>query len=293
LTTLMSDLIADTRRMAYGSQPEALNLVASAYTAGATSLVLTMDVTGITPGTVISSGLNVWYVRGVTASTKTLTVIPGYANSPQGNCSVGDFVIIRPKVTNWDLFNMLNAEILRLSSPSVGLYRLGTWTDTVNIVNQVYDLPANTSVRRVVRVRFSVPGLTDVWSDLNPGMWRFDPGHDTVQLTRDIPGSSTVQFVYEGGFTAATALSTNTVTTCGLTANMLDIPVLGAVSKLLLTTESRRNQVQSQGDTRRAGEVLQGGNSSTARYFERQWQVRVDEECARLLNSLPVYRGTP
>ena len=63
--TTMRDMIADTRRMAYGSLHDQINLLAQPYTAGDTSLVLDMDVSGITPGMALSGDLNVWYVKGI------------------------------------------------------------------------------------------------------------------------------------------------------------------------------------------------------------------------------------
>jgi hypothetical protein len=73
---------------------------------------------------------------------------------------------------------------------------------------------------------------------------------------------------------------------------MLDIPPLGAASNLLRTTESRRTQISSQGDTRRPDEVPVSSNSSIASQLDRQYRDRVQEEMIRLVNRIPIYRGT-
>jgi hypothetical protein len=72
---------------------------------------------------------------------------------------------------------------------------------------------------------------------------------------------------------------------------MLDIPVLGAAIELLLTTESRRTQVQTQGDSRRPEEVPISSNSAIAGQLQREYQSRVREEMTRLVTRLPIYRG--
>ena len=93
--TTMRDMIADTRRMAYGSMTEQINLVAVSASAGATSITMDMDVSGITPGMVLSCDLNVWYVRSTVPAQKIVNVIPGYDNSPLKPVEAGDFVTIK------------------------------------------------------------------------------------------------------------------------------------------------------------------------------------------------------
>ena len=288
---LIRDLVADARRMVYGSMQEQINLVAAPYTAGATSLTLELDVSSISQGMTLASGLNVWFVKGVDAGSNTVYVIPGLANSPTANAAVGDFVYIKPRVTDWHLFSALNDEIARLSSPSLGLYKIGSWTVSVDSVWQTYDVPAGVTFSSIARVRYLQPATPDVWVDLPNSAWRFDASNNLVQLLRWIPTSADVQFVYKAPFTKATALDDDAVADCGLSESMTDIPVLGVASNLLLTTEARRNQVQTQGDPRRASEVQITGNSSAARQFERMYQERVQEEYARLVASLPIFRG--
>ena len=57
------------------------------------------------------------------------------------------------------------------------------------------------------------------------------------------------------------------------------------------TTESRRNQVQTQGDSRRASEVSPGSNLGIARLVEQDHQMRIWEEYARLTARNPLYKG--
>ena len=292
--TTMADMVAEVRRNVYGTMAENINIVAQPYTAGADSLILELDVTGITPGTMISSGLNTWYVKGTSPTTNTIFVIPGYDDSPQVNASVNDIVYIRPRMTAWYAFNQLNDQIKRLSSPMLGLYRLDSWVADVDPTYQTYVIPTgDTDLLDVVRVRYLMPGTPDMWADIPTKDWKWQNGQSEqrVQLLINVPSGTQIEFVYRAPFSAATSLSDNVETVCGLSSTMLDIPPLGVSAALLRTTEARRNQVQTQGDPRRATEVSITGNSSMAREFQRQYQYRVDEEYARLISKTPIYRG--
>lgn len=290
--TTMLDLVNETRRTVYGTLSETVNFVSSTYTAGDTTLTLELPIQGVLPGATVSSGLNVWVVKNVTG--QVLSVHPGLDGAPDTDCAVGDFVYIRPRVTNWQIFDMLNREIVRLYSPDVGLYGLDYWDTLTNVYNQTYPLPDDLGypILNIIRARYIVPGFQDVWYDLQPSNWRVDRVNDLIQSFVALPITNAVQFWYRRGFKVATSLADDPVEDCGLAATMTDIPVLGAIEKLLLTTESRRGQVQSQGDSRKANEVPSGSNSASSRYYARMWQSRVDEEYARLLASAPIYQGT-
>ena len=290
--TTMYDLIADTRRMVYGSMNDQINLINADAAAGVTTIVLELDVTGITPGMVLSSGLNVWYVKGVSPSDNNVFVIPGYDNSPQNAVSAGDMVFIKPRMTDWYAFGVLNDEIRSLSSASAGLYKIGFWTVNSDSTYQTYEIPeANRDLMSLVRVRYRIPGTPDQWVDLPTVSWRWQADQNRIQLLRNVPSSTEVQFVYKAPFSVATALDDDIVEDCGLAETMVDIPVLGAASMLLRTTENRRNQITVQSDSRRSDEVVSGGNSSAADGMARMYRDRVNQEYIRLTSRTPIFKG--
>lgn len=292
--TTIRDMIADTRRMAYGSMSEQINLVKTNAIAGATTIELDMDVTGITPGMILSSGLNVWYVKATNATSNSVIVIPGYDNSPQKPVTAGDFVFIKPRVTDWFMFETMNQEILRLSTPEHGLYQLKTWTANVDPMYQTYEFPeAANNMVSMLRVRYKVPGTPDVWMDVPPYAYKvqIDGVSNRVRILRMIPSGTQVEFMYKSPFNQAENLDDDAIEVCGLSPTMVDIPTLGCLSTLLRTTESRRGQVQTQGDARRAGEVVAGSNVDIARLVEKDHQMRIWEEAARLISRNPIYRG--
>jgi hypothetical protein len=138
-----------------------------------------------------------------------------------------------------------------------------------------------------------MPGTEDVWIDIPTKSLKvqIDTTNGIIRLTRNIPSGTEIEFIYRSSFAKATNLSDDVVSVCGLTASMTDIPALGAYSKLLRTTESRRNQVQTQGDARRSGEVGSSANITGAQIVERDWQNRVNEEYIRLVGRNPIVRS--
>ena len=297
--TTMLDMISDTRRMAFGTLTDQINLVAQPYTAGATSLVLDMDVSGITQGMMLSSGLNVFYVRGIDAATNTVQVIPGFDNSPKKNLAVNDFVYIKPRVTDWYMFETMNQEILRLSTPEHGLYQVASWEAPVDPTWQTYEIPEEAlSMIGILRIRFRMPGSPDVWYDIPDKAYRIqlNAGSESsavsyIRLLRNIPSGTDLQFLYKSPFHQAENIDDNVNDVCGLSSTMVDIPTLGCLATLLRTNESRRMQVQQQGDARRADEVPGGGNLSIASRIERDHQMRIWEEAARLTARVPIIRS--
>lgn len=290
----MRDLVSDVRRRVYGSMTENVNLIQVSASAGQTSLQLELGVDGIQKGMLLSSGLNVWFVKGVYANDNTVFVIPGYDGSPQQAVTAGDMVYVRPRMTDWFAFNALNDVLRRLSSPENGLYKIGTWTAEVDATYQTYVVPtAAEDMTNILRVRWRVPGTTDVWTDLPDRMWRwvYSADQNVIRILRNIPSGTDVEFTYKAPFTLATSLSTDPVATCGLTESMLDIPALGAAAMLLRTTEARRTQVSTQGDSRRPEEVPVTANSSIASQLDREFKNRVQEEMIRLVTRIPIYRG--
>lgn len=292
--TTIADLVADARRITYGSMTEQINLIANNASAGANTLKMELDVSGISPGMILSSGLNVWYVKGSSTSSNEVFVIPGYDNAPQQAVTVGDRVIIKPRVTDWYLFNAVNDEIRKLSSPMNGLYKIGSWTVDVSPTYQTYEVPSEAlGMTNLARVRYRWPGTPDVWSDIRTSSYRWIVSEtgNKVQLLVNVPSGTEIEFTYKAPFTEATSLSDDPVEDCGLAESMLDIPPLGVAATLLKTTDARRNQIHAQGDSRRAAEVPSSANLSSAAAMDRDYKMRVQDEYSRLIQRLPIFQG--
>ena len=303
----MLDLVADTRRNTYGSMADQLNFLAEEALLGAAQLRMMMDLSGITPGMVLSSGLNVYYVIGVDASTKVVTVYPSYDNSKNDALPVGAPIMIRPRVTDWHLFNLLNKEIVRLSSPTNGLFREGSWEVQNSGYDNTFEIPVEAAgMTNLIRVAVRDPWGRDAWYDLRPNSVKWQPQNNTIRISPPewndsyyggwgaFSGSfagAMVKFDYRAPFKQADALTDDVVVDCGLAESMVDIPTLGAVVTLLRTTEARRMNIHAQGDPRRPDEVAMTGNSTAAREMEREYRQRINDEYIRLVNRNPIQQG--
>jgi hypothetical protein len=290
----VQDMVADVRRKVYGSMTENVNLIQTSASAGQTSIQLELGVDGIQKGMLISSGLNVWFVKGVYSTDNTVFVIPGYDNSPQDAVAPGDMVYIRPRMTDWYAFNAINDQLRRLSSPDAGLYRIGTWVAEVDPTYQTYQVPVEAAdMINVLRVRWRWPGTPNVWSDLAPRhyRWVYSTEQNVVRLLLSIPSGTEIEFTYKAPFVQATSLADDPVADLGLSESMVDIPSLGAAIDLLRTTESRRTQVSTQGDSRRPEEVPVSSNSAIAGQLDREYRQRIQDEMTRLVTRIPIYRG--
>lgn len=286
----MGDSIRETRNIVYGSMSEQINLLAYPYVAAADRLEFKLDVAGITPGMILASGLNVWYVTEVTPASKTVYVVPNYDGSMSSPLSSGEVVYLRPRATDWMLFNEVNRAITQMSSRTSGLYResaehvqgqFGRWG--------VYDLQT-TGFDSIVAVRAREPwGRADGgWKRLGDKDWRYNSNDNQLRiLNPQFSWVNDIEVVYRSRFRPGTDLLSDLVLWCGLGETMTDIPALGAAAGLLLTTEGRRSQLSAQSDPRKAAEVQMGSNSSAAREMRRRYEQRIDDEAIRLVNSNP------
>lgn len=288
----MADVVSDAKRTAYGSLAEQMNQVANAAAAGADEIVLQNDIEGVQAGQIATCGLNVWYIKSVNTSSKTLRVIPGVQGSPQAEVSQNDFVYLKPRVTDWYVFDQARTVIRSLSSPQIGLFRVASFSpDGIDPVSQAYTVPEDVNMVSLLRVRARYPGHDTAWYDLSARSYKWEPDNNIIRLFVNVPTSSSLEFVYKAPFTAPTSLLSDLEADLGLPPEMHDLPALGTVPTLLRTTESRRAQLNIQGDPRRADEVQAGANASIAREFAREFKDRCNDELARLYGRYPLVKA--
>lgn len=293
--TRMLDLVADTRRIAYGSMADQLNFLAQEAPLGAGELFMMMDVDNITPGMVLSSGLNVYYVINTEPAARKVLVYASYDNSRNDALPQGAPIMIRPRVTDWLLFSYLNDTIRALSSTTYGLYKEGSWDDpNTNVVWGTYPIPDSAkNMTNLLRVQARYIMTPDLWTDIPSNYIDWQPENGLVRIKAPVPMGTPLRFDYRAPFKPAAGLTDDVVADCGLSDSMLDIPALGAAVRLLRTTESRRSQIHNQGDSRRAEEVPSQANSSAATELAREFRQRVNDEYARLIQRNPITRYMP
>lgn len=309
--TTIQNWIDEVRYYLDGDRSEDANILASNYAVGGTSLTFSYDMGNIGPGSILSAGTNTFRVTSVSAANKTATVIPGFQSSTDANVAAGTMVRVNPRFTDHRILRALNTHLASLSSPSIGLYKVGSTILAFDMSVQGYDLAGIPGLIRVLEVRRDVTGTSQAWVPMRPGDWSLQrsapvadfPSGTALRINLSLAGSPSwapfpitgisvfnVQVVYATTFTA-TETVTSDVTVTGIPATAEDIPPLGAALRLMSGREVSRNATHSQGDTRRAQEVPPGAVAASYRGLAALWGSRVAEESSRLRAAYPLTRA--
>ncbi len=284
-------LVDECRRFLLSGLNEQRNVLQAAYVAGSSTLQFLYDTTGISAGSTISAGLNVFYVQSVNPAAKSAVVMGGEQGATDIDLPLGTRVRVKPRFTDFDILQAINDDLLDLSSPANGLYRVAevTYPYVSNTVG--YEL--GTGVLGVLEVRY----------EYNTGSYRGHTpriGPSDFRLARDADGTTRLQMFSGGqpglpvtvlvkqGFTPTTALADDVEATTGLSSTMLDLPPMGAALRLLVGREVRRNFTESSVDTRKAEEVPPGAVAASYRGIQIQRERRLQAEASRLQALHPV-----
>jgi hypothetical protein len=293
--TTAADLIATTQKryLRGGAQPQK-NKLAANYTAGSSSLTFTYDLRGIQAGATLSIGLNVFYVWSVDTTTKTAVVDGGQDGSTDANALAGATVYVNAGYSDFEVFTALNEDIASLSAPSNGLFKVGTVQFTFSSASVGYDLAGVTDLQQILEVRYAEPdsyGRTprldtkDYRLERNTTVGEYSSTFSLKLLRGGYPGR-TVTVLYRTGFTQLAA-TTDNLTVTGLPTTAYDLPPMGAALRLLVGREIRRNDITSQGDTRRAEEVGPGAEAASWRGLAGMRAQRINEEVSKLQAQYP------
>ena len=238
------------------------------------------------------------YVTAWTPTTQTsgtVTVSRGYNGSVAAAHTADTLVYIQPRYTKFDIGVALNDELLRLSSPGMGLFQVKAQTITFNPVYMGYDLTQAVADNYIdiMEVRYKIPYPTRnypaarKWKVLRsiPDTGVFPSGQGIVIYEGGYPGQP-VYVQYSCAFNtldpSTWASNTDVATATGMTKTMLDIPPLGAEIQLTLPREIRRNFMDIQPDPRRAPEVPAGSVANSVQAMQILYNNRVSEEADRL-----------
>jgi hypothetical protein len=269
---------------------EERNKLASSIDASATTLTFTYPLSGLREGTVFEIAGEQFYVWTSNTSAKSVVVERGFNGSTAAAHSANAIATVNPRFPRARTLNQLNADLADLSSPLNGLFRMRT-----------VDLAYNGNDRMI-----NMTGVTDM-IDLYDVRLRYlnddYPIIRSVRLLRDMPTSDfasgfalafdapcrpgTLRVSYKAPYGAFTAES-DTVADVGGSTNIDDLLVLGAQIRLVAPREIKRNFTESQGDTRRAGEVPPEAVLNSMLQLQRVRRDRVQAEAARLNRQYPI-----
>jgi hypothetical protein len=281
-----------TRSHLMSGRGEERNLLAAGYTAGSGLLVFSNALGGIVPGSRISVGLNTFYVSAINETGSTATVIGAQEGTTDANASLGALVRVSPRFTDAEIFNALRDELSDLSAPDNGLFHIAVVDLTYVPATGIYEI-AGDDLIDLYEVRYLPTTVGANWGVLPKSIYRLDrfgsllTAFATLALLDAVPPTgSTLRALVRRAFTIPTALS-DLCTTTNLPSTAWDIPPLGAAMRLVAPREVKRNFNESQGDTRRAGEVPPGAVANSFRPLAAMRMQRIQAEAARLTARYP------
>ena len=295
--TTVNDWVTTTRSTLMSGYVENRNKLSVAYTKGGTSLTFSYPPDGIRPGARLSIGTNTFYVW--TVSGQQATVSAAEDGSTDQDAPIGSLVRVSPRFTDDEIVKALGADLNDLSSPANGLFGIGTVDLTYNAILNGYDLgPTAVDLISIYEVKYLTPGPQMDNPRIHTTGWRLNrnaissqfPSGISLQLFEPAYPGYNVRVVYRSNFTMPTTLYAN-VSATGLLPSAYDIPPLGASIRLMAGREIKRDFTESQGDTRRAGEVPAGAVAASSRNLQILRQQRITSEAAKLEAIYPNFKA--
>lgn len=299
--TNAQDWIEGTRFRLMSGHQEQLNRLSSAYTAGSGSMAFDFDIAGIRQGTVLSVGTSTFYVWEASTTLKTATIQAGWDGTADQDWPAGTIVRVAPRFTDNQILRAINEEINDLSSPSNGLFQIGTTELVYDSALVGYDLSLAPNMISPIELRVENPGSFKEWTRIPSHKYRVVKGAPTGEegfesgmalFLYDTWAGATgdrLHLTYRKGFNQLSNLYSTKIAT-GLPSSAWDIPPIGAAISLMAGREIKRSFVESQGDSRRATEVSAGASAQSVNALRLLRQQRITAEKQRLDGFYPIIK---
>lgn len=293
MTTLASDLVNETRRNLYSATNDEINRLDGGINSSITTLTLDFEPGIIARGAILAIDLEeilVWEVTG-----KVVTVQRGFNGSTAATHADTAMITIKPKFSDFRIFQALNHDLRDLSSPANGLYQIKTLDLSYEAGIYGYNLTgAAADMLGIQEVRYQYPGPENDWPLVrsfhlarNMNTADFASGTSLVISTGGVSGFP-LRVKYKAPFGLLSSLTDVVETVTGLPATAIDLPPLGAIIRLVTPRDIGRAGYEDQGEPRRAAEVVVGANSTAIRSVMMVRQQRLLAEATRLAAMYPI-----
>jgi hypothetical protein len=290
--TTAATVIDRTLRQLLSGTVEARNKLASTINSSATSITTTYALESLRAGQVFEIESEMLYIWEADTASKTLTVQRGYNGTTAAAHTAGAIVTASPRFPRAQVLEAINDEIMDLSSPMHGLFKVETLNITYNGSDRMINLTSAANVIDLLNV--SVRYQNDDY-----------PVTRKVKLVRDLPTDDfasgyalkfdqnvypgRLRIVYKTTYSGVTSESTDINTTCGIQESITDIVTIGTQIRLIAPREIKRNFTESQGDTRRAEEVGAGAVTASISNMKQLRKDRITAEAAKLARAYPTF----
>lgn len=259
-----------------------------ALTTSSTSLKLTHKTDGIRAGSYISVGdgtnpAETMYVHS--RNGEFCTVARGVDGSAGYAWSQGTVIEVEPRFTEFqileavrDAIRALPNNLYAVSNTSVEFAK----TDTQAVTSS--DI-ATTGFYHLISATRTARNAEDRLLNFNVSVQRHTDGTFKIVRQEGIEKAVTAYIRYAHPFVTTTLnMSTRLDDDIKMEDSMRDIPALGAASALVLSEESLRLDLHSQGDSRSEGAVAAGDRTRYSLMLQAQYDRRISEEARRLMS---------
>jgi hypothetical protein len=296
----VGDAVTRTKRLLHSNTRTELDAVHTLLTADGSTLRLKYQTDGIRAGSYISvgDGTNPYETMYVHARNgEYATVQRGVDGSAGYAWAVGTAIEVEPRFTGHQILEAVKDAILALPD---NLYAVATTTAAFSTTEQAQAITFSNGFNQVLSATRTARAGEDRLLAFNVKVQEIpatstDSGTSAAyKLIRQegIEKAVTVNLTYSHPFVTGTlTLGIDLVSTVGMSAEMTDIPALGAAASLVLGEESARLDLHSQGDSRSDAAVAAGDRARYSLVLQAQYDRRVSQEARRLMAKYGVRTG--
>lgn len=224
---------------------------------------------------------------GAWADDSSTATIPAWGRAQQGTTAgahpAGSKVVINPRYPRNRIGQVINQVVAGMCPPLFGVAR-GSFTAQP----QTYDYTLPASARELIRAEYRpYASAAYDWTPLRSAVIRRDSGVPTLHINGDVFATCEVRYTVATNPTPLTSES-QPFTDCGLTESCIDIVSLGAIPRLVTTTDLARQQLASVEVSERAVLLPSGSAPATARFYMQMYADRLNAEARRLRQEYPL-----
>lgn len=285
--TTFGDLVDDLESYLYSMGTTRDKVTTLAAPLSESDLTLVVADGGVLDRGIVQINDELVSVASVDKSTGVASIHP-WGRGDRGSSAVahlaGERVTSAPRWPRARLKSELNSIILNLYPNLFAVRDAPQFNAAVNKVS--YPLPND--AEGIVAISYLPSGIPVYWQPIN--RYRFERNHPTegraVTIYQPLQPGRPVHVTYRASFTEFTS-EDQPLSSLGVDERWRDIIRMGAAAKLILSIDPARLQVDSVEAGQRALTVQPVQATTVARQLTQLFQLRVQEERARLLREYP------
>ena len=287
----VGDAVTRTKRLLNSNTRTELDAVHTLLTADGATIRLKYQTDGIRAGSYISvgDGTNPPETMYVHARNGEYASVQRGVDGSAGYAWPADTAIeVEPRFAEHQIHEAVKDAILAMPN---NLYGVETTEVSFSTTQQAITTAFSKGFNQVLSATRTARSGEDRLLAFNVKVQEYDGAYKVIRQ-EGIEKAVTVNLTYAHPFVTGTlTLGTDLVSTVGMTAEMIDIPALGAAASLLLGEESLRLDLHSQGDSRSDATVAAGDRARYSLVLQAQYDRRVSQEARRLMSKWGIRTG--